>query len=191
MNSMAFMVFFFAVALFGMVQSFGTLTTVAFDGALTIPLLAASAGTGLGTAIAVLCVLKLGAAALLLLSSEAAKRARSSARSQRSVDEVEEKKDGLFALIRSMDTLECGKNLVCELETKGEEDLEQDEALILSLFSDRKHKKAVNPASAKAEYDLAAELGMASRNQVICRQRYASCPYTGDEMMGALRNSHL
>ena len=132
MNSMAFMVFFFAVALFGMVQSFGTLTTVAYEGALTIPLLAASAGTGLGTAIAVLGVLKLGAAALLLLSSEGA---RSSSRSQRSAgDEIEEKKDGLFALIRSMDTLECGKNLVCELETKGEEALEQDEALILSLF---------------------------------------------------------
>jgi len=191
MNSLAFTVFFFAVALFGMVQSFGALTTVAYEGALTIPLLAASAGTGLGTAIAVLGVLKLGAAALLLLSSEAA-RFRS-ARSQRSaeVDNVEEKKDGLFALIRSMDTLECGKNLVCELETKGEEDLEQDEALILSLFSDRKFKKAVNPASAKAEYDLAAELGLASRNQVICRQRYASCPYTSEEMMGALRNSHL
>lgn len=189
MNSKAFMVFFFAVALFGMVQSFGTLTTVAFDGALTIPLLAASAGTGLGTAIAVLGVLKLGAAALLLLSSQGA---RSAARSQRSAgDEIEEKKDGLFALIRSMDTLECGKNLVCELETKGEEALEQDEALILSLFSDRKFKKQVNPASAKAEYDLAAELGLASRNQVICRQRYASCPYTSDEMMGALRNSHL
>ena len=61
----------------------------------------------------------------------------------------------------------------------------------LSLHSDRKFKKQVNPASAKAEYDLAAELGLASRNQVICRQRYASCPYTSDEMMGALRNSHL
>lgn len=187
---MAFMVFFFAVALFGMVQSFGTLTTVAYEGALTIPLLAASAGTGLGTAIAVLGILKLGAAALLLLSSQVARSQRSQ-RSQRSAEDIEEKKDGLFALIRSMDTLECGKNLVCELETKGEEALEQDEALILSLFSDRKFKKQVNPASAKAEYDLAAELGLASRNQVICRHRYASCPYTSDEMMGALRNSHL
>jgi hypothetical protein len=189
MNSWAFNIFFFAVALFGMAQSLGTLTTVAFDGALTIPLLAASAGTGLGTAIAVLGVLKLGAAALLLLSSQAG--SAHSARSQRSAENIEEKKDGLFALIRSMDTLECGKNLVCELETKGEEALEQDEALILSLFSDRKFKKQVNPASAKAEYDLAAELGLASRNQVICRQRYASCPYTSEEMMGALRNSHL
>lgn len=90
-----------------------------------------------------------------------------------------------------MDQLECGKNLVCELEAKSEGDVEQDEALILTLFSDRKFKKQVNPASAKAEYDLAAELGLASRSQVICRQRYASCPYTAEEMMTALRNSHL
>ena len=49
----------------------------------------------------------------------------------------------------------------------------------------------LDPASPKAEYDLAAELGLASRNQIICRQRYASCPYSMDEMMKALRNSHL
>jgi hypothetical protein len=90
-----------------------------------------------------------------------------------------------------MDQLECGKNLVCELEAKSGEDMDADEALILTLFSDRKFKKQVNPASPKAEYDLAAELGLASRSQVICRQRYSSCPYTAEEMMSALRNSHL
>merc|ERR1712088_537494 len=111
-------------------------------------------------------------------------------RHSRSAENVEEKKDGLFALIRSMDTLECGKGLICELETKAQDELEADEALILSLFGDRKFKKQVNPASAKAEYDLAAELGLASKSQVICRQRYASCPYSMDEMMKALRNSH-
>ena len=49
----------------------------------------------------------------------------------------------------------------------------------------------MNPASPKAEYDLAAELGKASKNQILCRARYASCPYTGEEMMAALRNSRL
>ena len=57
--------------------------------------------------------------------------------------------------------------------------------------SDRKTKKIVNPGSAKAEYDLAAELGLATKDQVICRQRYASCPYTAEEMMKALRQAHL
>ncbi len=49
----------------------------------------------------------------------------------------------------------------------------------------------MNPASAKAEYDLAAELGLASKSQIMCRHRYASCPYTADEMMDALRSSKL
>ena len=128
------MTLFFAVAFVGLVHGLGSLTTVVSGGAVTVPLVSAVTGLGTGgltTVLAVLGVLKLGAAALLLLSSEGAR----SNRAQRSAgDEIEEKKDGLFALIRSMDTLECGKNLVCELETKGEEALEQDEALILSLF---------------------------------------------------------
>ena len=131
------MVFFFAIALFGMVQSFGTLTTVAFDGALTIPLLAASAGTGLGTAIAVLGVLKLGAAALILAGSAAEEPAAEGygykRRHQRSAT-MASSPDGLFALIRSMDMYECGKSLVCELEAKKEGELLEDETLIMSLF---------------------------------------------------------
>ncbi len=59
------------------------------------------------------------------------------------------------------------------------------------ICSGRKTHKNVNPGSAKAEYDLAAELGLATKSQVICRQRYASCPYTADEMMKALRSSQL
>ena len=63
---------------------------------------------------------------------------------------------------------------------------------IFIYYSDRKGKnKFVNPGSAKAEYDLAAELGLATKDQVICRQRYASCPYTAEEMMKALRQAHL
>jgi len=201
MNSKAFMTLFFTVVFIGLAHGLGALTTVVSGGAVTVPLLVAGAGfgpAGLSTMLAVLGVLKLGAAALLLGSTalgggeEAASGYgyRSRHRYTRSAEDAEEKKDGLFMLIRSMDKLECGKNLVCELEAKSG-DVEQDEALILTLFSEMKYKKTVNPASPKAEYDLAAELGLASRSQVICRQRYASCPYTADEMMTALRNSHL
>jgi len=198
MNTKAFLALFFNACLFLGVNGFGSLTTVAYEGALTIPLLAASSGT-FGTAIAVLGVLKLGAAALLLASTlgggeeEETGYGYKKRRFQRHAPEVAvtSDKDALFALIRSMDTLECGKALVCELEAQNEGELSQDEALILTLFSDRKLKKGVNPGSAKAEYDLAAELGLASKNQIICRQRYASCPYTGEEMMNALRSSHL
>jgi len=195
MKSKAFLVLFFAACLMVSVNGIGTVTTVAYNGALTIPLLAATGGT-FGTAIAVLGALKLGAAALLLATSlrgeeESGYGYQKRRYTRSAVNAVSGDKDALFALIRSMDTLECGKSLICELEAKSEADLEDDEILILSLFSDRKTKKQVNPASAKAEYDLAAELGLASGNQVICRQRYNSCPYTADEMMGALRQSNL
>ena len=63
--------------------------------------------------------------------------------------------------------------------------------LFLNFFSDRKGKSYVDPASAKAEYELAAELGLATKDEVACRKRYSVCPYTADEMMGALRNSQL
>merc|ERR1712025_1526735 len=140
-------------------------------------------------------VLKLGAAALLLASTlneeEEAGYGYKRRRHQRAAEGISSSPDALFALVRSMDMYECGKSLVCELEAKKEGELLEDEALIMSLFSDRKTKKIVNPGSAKAEYDLAAELGLATKDQVICRQRYASCPYTGDEMMKALRQAHL
>ena len=65
--------------------------------------------------------------------------------------------------------------------------------LLMNLFlcSDTKFKKIVNPTTAEAEYDFAAKLGLTSRNQIICQQRYASCPYTSEELMNALRNSHI
>ena len=140
MNTKAFLALFFNACLFLGVNGFGSLTTVAYEGALTIPLLTASAGT-FGTAIAVLGVLKLGAAALLLASSlggeeEDAGYGYKKRRYQRHAPEVAvtSDKDALFALIRSMDTLECGKALVCELEAKNEGEINQDEALILTLF---------------------------------------------------------
>merc|ERR1712088_1193343 len=181
MNSKAFLALFFNAAILAGVNGLGSFTTVAYNGALSIPLLAATSGT-FGTAIAVLGLLKLGAAALILAGS-AAEGYGYKRRHQRSAT-MASSPDGLFALIRSMDMYECGKSLVCELEAKKEGELLEDETLIMSLFSDRKGKnKFVNPGSAKAEYDLAAELGLATKDQVICRQRYASCPYTAEDMM--------
>jgi hypothetical protein len=58
-------------------------------------------------------------------------------------------------------------------------------------FSDRNELRNVDVRSAKAEYNLAAELGLASRSQVVCRQRYSTCPFTADEMMKALRTNNI
>ena len=60
-----------------------------------------------------------------------------------------------------------------------------------SIFSDRKNHQSVDPASAKAEYDLAAELGQVSKSQVVCRRRYSTCPFTADEMIKALRSANI
>ena len=136
MNSKAFLALFFNAALLGCVNGLGTFTTVAYNGALTIPLLSATAGT-FGTAIAVLGVLKLGAAALLLASTldqEEEGYGYKRRRYTRSADGVSSSPDALFALIRSMDMYECGKSLVCELEAKQEGELLEDEALIMTLF---------------------------------------------------------
>jgi len=193
MNSKAFSVLFINALLLACVRGFGSLTTVVNGASVMVPLLTAS--NPLGMTLAVLGVLKLGAAALILGAGAAAPEPAGydgrSRRYQRSAEGVTGNKDALFALIRSLDQLECGKSLICELEAMNQEDLLEDELLILTLFSDRKQKKVVDPASAKAEYDLAAELGLASKNQLICRQRYATCPYTASELMKALRQSHL
>ena len=60
-----------------------------------------------------------------------------------------------------------------------------------SVYRDRNALKNVDVRSHKAEYDLAAELGLASKSQVVCRQRYSTCPFTADEMMKALRTANL
>ncbi len=57
--------------------------------------------------------------------------------------------------------------------------------------SNQKNKKSLNAASPKAEFELAAQLGMASESQIICRERFANCPYTAPEMMAALRNAQF
>lgn len=99
--------------------------------------------------------------------------------------------EGLFSLVSSMDMYSCGKSLICELEAKNKDLLDDDEKLILTLFGDRNELKNVDVRSAKAEYNLAAELGLASRSQVVCRQRYSTCPFTADEMMKALRTANI
>jgi hypothetical protein len=112
-------------------------------------------------------------------------------RNIRSKRSAENNPEAAFLLVSSMDMYSCGKALVCGLQAKDARTLNQDEQLILALFADRKGKHVVNPGSAKAEYDLAAELGLVTRSEVACRQRYNTCPYTADEMMTALRQSQL
>ena len=48
-----------------------------------------------------------------------------------------------------------------------------EEQLIANLFGE---SSTIDPAQAKAEYDLAAYLGQATGSKVACARRYARCP---------------
>jgi len=211
MNSKQFLVLFSSVAILNIADC--TLDPVVVSGlAVHLPLISATAGT-LSLPLAVLGVLKLAAALKLsginlasLKGGETETYAEPSGygrqyarshpprfpryrnRNKRSADEEDE---AVFSLVSSMDMYSCGKALVCALEARDIQSLSQDEQIIMALFADRKGKSYVNPGSAKAEYELAAELGLATKDEVACRKRYSVCPYTADEMMGALRNSQL
>lgn len=213
MNSRQFLVLFASVAILKFVDcTFGTEAVVSGLG-VYIPLASATAGT-LSLPLAVLGVLKLAAAVKLAggfhLSSlkgpelqyaepssygkfaraTYAQYARNMQRAHRNKRSAEQS-EAVFALVSSMDMYSCGKALVCGLDAKDPQTLSQDEQLIMALFADRKGKHYVDPASAMAEYELAAELGLATKDEVACRKRYSTCPYTADEMMSALRQSQL
>ena len=144
MNTKQFITAFMMVATVVSVQGLGDLAAVTLNGALTLPLLAATSGT-FGTALAVLGALKLGAAALFLASQLKAPEEASSYESASSYHGYRQKRaahqsatatnpDALFDLISAMDHYGCGKQLVCELEAKPQSELATDEYLLLSLF---------------------------------------------------------
>jgi len=81
--------------------------------------------------------------------------------------------DNYFATIADMDVDDCGKLLVCQLESIPREERTPEEGIIAGLFGE---SSTIDPASAKAEYDLAAYLGQATRSKVACARRYSRCP---------------
>jgi len=197
MNSKQFLVLFFSTCVLSFATGLGSLAAITYNSALYLPLISAGTG-GLGTVLAALGALKLGAVALLLASNfkgeeevveETGYETGYRTRHKRAASAaLGPDTDSLFQLVSSMDLYSCGKQLVCELEAKPDAERNAEEMLMISLFG---KGKSVNPASAKAEYDLAAELGMASKSQIVCRKRYSTCPYTAEEMMEALASSRL
>jgi len=108
MNCKAFVVLFFTVALIGAVHATGSIDTNVYNGSLNVPLLVAT-GLGLQTIIpligAIILLILLGPGLLAPFQQAANESAAASTRSQRSVENVEEKMDGIIALIRSMDQI--------------------------------------------------------------------------------------
>jgi hypothetical protein len=81
--------------------------------------------------------------------------------------------DRYFSTISAMDVDDCGKLLVCTLETVPAEERTPEENMIATLFGE---SSTIDPGSPKAEYDLAAYLGQATNSKVACARRYQNCP---------------
>merc|ERR1712150_443045 len=81
--------------------------------------------------------------------------------------------DNYFQQVSAMDVDDCGKLLVCTLETVSAEERTPEEQLISTLFGET---ATIDPASPKAEYDLAAYLGQATGSKTACARRYTQCP---------------
>merc|ERR1712106_716932 len=171
---------------------------VVLNGALNLPLIASSTSGVLGYALAAVGALKLGTS-LFLLSQEIGGQdeevvegynfRRRKTRYQRSTPEaVELDSDALFQLVSSLDRNSCAKQLVCELGARQESSglVSQVEAGIMALFSADSSWENSAVSSARAQYEMAVSLGRKARSVLVCRNRYAECPFTANKMMEAV-----
>lgn len=135
--------------------------------------LALSSGTA---ATAYLTSAGIGVAALAILGAAVVKMAllaNAESRHKRSTVEDLAEIDNYFENIAAMDVDDCGKLFVCQLEAVPAEERSVEEQLIANLFGE---SSTIDPAQAKAEYDLAAYLGQATHSKVACARRYQRCP---------------
>ena len=93
--------------------------------------------------------------------------------------------DDYFMIIAKMDVDDCGKRLVCEIETVDPTLRSSEESIIANLFGED-DAAVVDPTSPKAEFDLAAYLGQASRSKFACARRYNKCPINRTTLIQAL-----
>lgn len=128
--------------------------------------------TSAGIAVGGLGLLAIALAKIALIEGEA-RKART-ARQQRSApQDMLAEIDNYFQQVSAMDVDDCGKLLVCTLETVSAEERTPEEQLISTLFGET---ATIDPASPKAEYDLAAYLGQATGSKTACARRYTQCP---------------
>merc|ERR1711860_325249 len=122
--------------------------------------------TSAGIGVAALGILGLAVVKMALLANAESRHKRST------VEDLAEI-DNYFENIAAMDVDDCGKLFVCQLEAVPAEERSVEEQLIANLFGE---SSTIDPAQAKAEYDLAAYLGQATHSKVACARRYQRCP---------------
>ena len=87
-----------------------------------------------------------------------------------------------MGLVEALDKSNCAKQLVCQLNTKEEDQRTPEERLIVSLFA--KERRLASKTTV-AEFDLAGKIGRSTRSEEECGRIYttAGCPYTSHQMM--------
>jgi len=180
MNSFAFATILalfvaYASATFDATTGVFSLGAVALNGGNSLALTLGSSTaflTSAGIVAGGLGLLALGLVKAALLAEPAAEEGYGRSRRSAPVEQLAAI-DNYFATIADMDVDDCGKLLVCQLESIPREERTPEEGIIAGLFGE---SSTIDPASAKAEYDLAAYLGQATRSKVACARRYSRCP---------------
>ncbi|XP_045103842.1 uncharacterized protein LOC123499618 [Portunus trituberculatus] len=80
----------------------------------------------------------------------------------------------------------CGLRLVCELATKGADELEREELLILDLLY-RSH----SPDSMLVPYEEALQIGRTSTSSAACAEVYQRCEFDRSQIMHILRQNFV
>lgn len=180
MNSFAFATILalfvaYASATFDATTGVFSLGAVALNGGNSLALTLGSSTaflTSAGIVAGGLGLLALGLVKAALLAGPAAEEGYGRSRRSAPVEQLAAI-DNYFATIADMDVDDCGKLLVCQLESIPREERTPEEGVIAGLFGE---SSTIDPASAKAEYDLAAYLGQATKSKVACARRYSRCP---------------
>merc|ERR1711990_1217858 len=177
--------------------SIATGSIITLDAAAHLPIIASGTAGGIGSVMAALGALKLGALTLLHADSldtktrAVSKEGRNTAAKNRQLRSAQSptgaEQEALFQLVNSLDLYSCVKRLICELKAKPEDQLTADESIFLSPF--QKSEKSL-PGSAKAEYDLAVSVG-SHGSAVACKESFSSCPFPGSVLMAAIAQNGL
>jgi len=127
-----------------------------------------------------------GTAAILLGAKLLALKGLLIGRALRGRREVETLSE-VFLEASKKDQYDCAKMLVCELNSRPEYTLEEDEMIIAKTFG---QMEAIDLSLTSVEFDLSALIGRMVGSQ-RCQTLYSRCTTSPQEIMSAIRKSAL